>query len=378
MSNRSNKIWTMRRIPPTNSAEGNTQAGEVLIYGTLSEDKWWEDDVTPTQFREDLKALGDITELHVRINSYGGHVSAGAAIYATLKQHPANVIVHIDGFALSAASVVAMAGDTVIMPGNAMMMIHNPATISWGDANALRKEADALDKMRDAMIAVYADKTGLEHDVLAKYLDEETWLNADEAVELGFADVVEAPLMAVACVKPGVVAVNGMEFDLTSYRNTPPVLLGKINKEEKTLGDKNNSNTPATGSAAPVATPTPAPTATPIDRDAVFAEGRTAGVAAERARQKAIDELAVPGMEEVIAKAKYETGDSAETVAMAIVRAQKQAGTLAFNERKTDAEDSGVNDVPASATDDGIAAGEKTGEKSKALNDAIKKARGIE
>src|SRR5690606_28973282 len=118
----------------------------------------------PKQFREDLDRLGDIKELLVYINSPGGDVFAGQAIYSMLKRHPAKVTVYVDGLAASAASIVAMAGDRVIMPRNAMMMIHRPWTIVAGNAETLRRVADDLEKVGESLLAVYETKTGMERE----------------------------------------------------------------------------------------------------------------------------------------------------------------------------------------------------------------------
>ncbi|GHV50391.1 hypothetical protein FACS1894216_02510 [Synergistales bacterium] len=363
------KFWTIQRNKTRNSAENEENIGEVLIYGDIYEGAW-DDTVSPKAFHEELKALGDISRLHVRINSYGGHISAGMAIYSLLKQQTARVTVHIDGFALSAASVVAMAGDTVIMPGNAMMMIHNPWNITMGDSNVFRKEADVLDKMREAMIAAYTDKTGLGHDELVAMLDAETWLTAKEAVELGFADIEEAPILAAARVEKGVYSFGGRAFDLSKYRNPPEALIKKTETEENalTLNDKE-----------PAKNAVPAPQAKAPDEEitAAHAKGKEEGIAEERARHKAIDELAVIGTEDVIAKAKYETGASAETVAVEIVRAQKKMGMSSLADRKEDAEASGVNNVTAAMTGDGIGTGDSAESAAKALNTEMKKRRGI-
>jgi len=180
------RFWEMNKTRIKNEAGESEEIGEILVYGPISEDSWWGDEVTPKEFRDDLKTLGDVKNIQVRINSYGGHVSAGTAIYSLLKQHPANVTAFVDGFALSAASVIAMAGDKIVMPGNAMMMIHNPSSVAVGDSHEMRKVADILDKIREAMLSAYMQKTGLAKDELINLLDEETWMTADEAKERGF------------------------------------------------------------------------------------------------------------------------------------------------------------------------------------------------
>jgi ATP-dependent protease ClpP protease subunit len=374
-------FWTMKANRVKNDSGEDELLGEVLIYGDISEDPQWWDELTPKTFRESLKLLGDVKRIDVHINSYGGFVSAGAAIYSILKQQTAEVVVHIDGFALSAASVIAMAGDTVVMPGNAVIMIHNPSIYSVGDANQLRKDADTLDKLREAMVAAYTGKTGLSRDEIIEMLDAETWLTADEAVEKGFADVVAEPLMAVAHVKANVIAVNGQVFDLSRYKKPPISLLKNNEMEGNDLVNKDKTH--VTPDANPASQPvnqettaqTIAPTAETIvpatDRDAIFAEA----VASERARLAALDELAVPGAEDLIAQAK-QSGALPHDVAIEIIKAQKKPGTVAFNARQADAANSGVNNLAAAATGDGIGAGPGDNPAA-ALNSEIRNRRGI-
>lgn len=358
----------MKTAKAKNEDGSEDVVGEIRIYGYIVEDAWWDEDSTPKSFVDELKALGDVKTLHVHINSYGGHVSAGSAIYSILKQHQAKVVVHVDGFALSAASVVAMAGDTVIMPGNSMLMIHNPTIRVMGDSRDLRKEADVLDKTRDSMIAAYNGKTGISRDELIRMLDDETWMTADEAVAKGFADVAAEPLMAAASVRPGVLAMNGTEFDLTGYRNVPEKL--KKEMEGKNLTKPNETAAPA---APSLTLPQNAP-AVPGEGSAA-AEEISKAVSAERERMKALDELSVPGAEGLIAKAKYETGASPEQVALEIVRASKKAGLDAFGERKSDADASGVNSLSATNLGAGTDKAGISSEKAKALKGAIEKGR---
>lgn len=220
MTRRNNrKFWQIR-------AATEPGAGELLLYGEIADSTWWGDEVTPRQFREDLQALGDIKELRVYINSPGGDVFAGSAIYSILKRHSARKLVYVDGLAASAASLIAMAGDKITMPVNAMMMVHNPWMIVIGDAPTMRKAADDLDKIRESMIAVYQARTGLDQAKIVELLDAETWMTAEEAVKLSFADEVEEVKQVAASVAgPGRLVVNGLEIDLSKYRNPPKLLL---------------------------------------------------------------------------------------------------------------------------------------------------------
>lgn len=180
------KFWNFIK----NDAE-NT--GDLMLYGDISSsESWWGDEVTPKQFKQDLDALGNISTLNVYINSPGGDVFAGQAIHSMLKRHKATVNVYIDGLAASIASVIAMAGDKVIIPSNAMMMIHNAWTIGMGNANDFRKLADDMDKINASIKTTYLNKAkNIDEAKLTELMDVETWLNAQDAVDYGFADEIE-------------------------------------------------------------------------------------------------------------------------------------------------------------------------------------------
>lgn len=197
--------------------------GELTLYGPFNSDPpWLDDEITPKRFKQELDALGEIKQLRVMINSDGGDVFAGQAIHSMLARHPAKVTVYIDGLAASIASIVAMAGDTVIMPKNAMMMIHDPWTIGIGNARDFRKLADTLDHIRESMLAAYENKTQMERGKLINMLNAETWMTAEEAVEMGFADEIEeSKKIAASLIKPGLVEINGQRFDISKFKNPP-------------------------------------------------------------------------------------------------------------------------------------------------------------
>jgi len=173
-------------------AKADQKTAEISIYDEIG---YW--GVTAKQFIGDLKAL-DATTIKLAINSPGGAVFDALAIYNALRQHPAAVEVTIMGVAASAASVIAMAGDTIVMPENAFMMIHNPLNLAYGNADDLREMADVLDKIGASLIGIYAKRTGLPEDEIKALLDAETWLNAEEAVTKGFADELQAELKVAA------------------------------------------------------------------------------------------------------------------------------------------------------------------------------------
>ena len=160
----------------------------LFLNGTIAEDSWFDDDVTPQMFKEELMdGNGNIT---VWINSPGGDCVAAAQIYNMLREYESKVTVKIDGIAASAASVIAMAGDTVLMSPVSMMMIHNPMTIAFGDSGEMQRAIDMLSSVKDSIINAYELKTGLSRTKLAHLMDAETWMDAGKAVELGFADEI--------------------------------------------------------------------------------------------------------------------------------------------------------------------------------------------
>lgn len=187
-------------------------SAEIYIYGPIGE-SWFGDGVSANQFRQDLSALGAVKTLDVRINSEGGDVFDGQAIYNLLVQHPATVAVHIDGLAASTASFIAMAGKTIEIGESAFMMIHGPSGGCFGPAGEMRRTADLLDSVSTAMCKLYCDRTGQTMAAVKKMMDAETWMSGTEAVAEGFADKCVANMAVAACI-----------LDPTRYRHLPTPL----------------------------------------------------------------------------------------------------------------------------------------------------------
>ena len=169
--------------------QASEQEERVLeLYGTIAEESWFDDDVTPQMFRNELfSGKGPIT---LWINSPGGDCIAASQIYTMLMDYPDEVTVKIDGIAASAASVIAMAGTKVLMAPTALIMIHNPATITMGDHEDMKRAIEMLDEVKESIINAYEIKTGVSRIKLSHLMDAETWMNANKAIELGFADDV--------------------------------------------------------------------------------------------------------------------------------------------------------------------------------------------
>ena len=183
------KFWNWKSRKIRDQASGEEVNERVLfLNGTIAEESWFDDDVTPALFREELNAgTGNIT---VWINSPGGDCVAAAQIYNMLMDYKGDVTVKIDGIAASAASVIAMAGTKVLMSPVSMMMIHNPATNAFGAKAELQKAINMLAEVKESIMNAYEIKSGLSRHKISQLMDAETWMNAREAVKLGFADEI--------------------------------------------------------------------------------------------------------------------------------------------------------------------------------------------
>ncbi len=180
------KFWKWTNLAPE-TGQAEEEAERVLeLYGTIAEDSWFGDDVTPQMFRDELFAgKGPVT---IWLNSPGGDCIAASQIYSMLMDYKNDVTIKIDGIAASAASVIAMAGTKVLMAPTSLLMIHNPMTMAFGDYNEMQKAISMLDEVKESIINAYEIKTGMSRAKLAHLMDSETWMNANKAIELGFAD----------------------------------------------------------------------------------------------------------------------------------------------------------------------------------------------
>lgn len=180
-----NKSWFTASI--SDGAANISIYDEIGLYGINAKD-----------FAKEFKALGNIETINLHLNSPGGEVFDGLAIYSMLKRSSAYKNIYIDGLAASIASVIAMAGDNIIMPENAMMMIHDPSGFVVGTSKEMRDLADAMDKIKTAMISAYGSQTDLTRQEIADLMSKETWLTAQEAVDMGFATQIEKPIQMAA------------------------------------------------------------------------------------------------------------------------------------------------------------------------------------
>lgn len=211
----------------------------LFLNGTIAEDSWFDDDVTPQLFKDELlSGSGDVT---VWINSPGGDCVAAAQIYNMLVDYKGNVTVKIDGIAASAASVIAMAGTKVLMSPVSMLMIHNPMTIAYGSSEEMQRAISMLEEVKNSIMNAYEIKTGISRTKLSHLMDAETWMDANKAVELGFADEVitrsidienmEVPQVSMLYSKTAV--TNSLMDKLAEKCRTKQ----KVNNEQKIKAD---------------------------------------------------------------------------------------------------------------------------------------------
>ncbi len=205
-----------------NQTDANPSEERILeLYGTIAEESWFDDDITPKMFKDELFAsTGPVT---IWVNSPGGDCIAASQIYSMLMDYKNNVTVKIDGIAASAASVIAMAGTKVLMAPTAMMMIHNPVTEAFGDHTDMKKAIELLDEVKESIINAYEIKTGLSHTQLSHMMDETSWMNSKKAVELGFAD--------------GIITDEKIEPDIEGYsfsaKSTEKALINRLSSKAK-------------------------------------------------------------------------------------------------------------------------------------------------
>lgn len=182
----------------------------LWLYDAIVSDDYW-GGISAISFAKELTAITAPT-IHLRINSPGGDVFAARAMEQLMREHPSQIVAHIDGYAASAASYVALAADQVLIAAGAQYMIHKAWTVAWGNADEIKKTAALLDHIDASLVETYARETGQDPQQLADWMAAETWFNAEQAVQYGFADAIAGSEEAQALAA---------SWDLSAYRNAP-------------------------------------------------------------------------------------------------------------------------------------------------------------
>lgn len=319
--------------------EEEKNKGHIDLFGTIGED-WWSADggVTAAKVAKMFKDLDPNCDLDISVNSYGGDPYVGLAIKNMIEKHKGTVTIAVTGIAASAASLITSCVNAeTVMPTGSMLMIHNPWTYIYGNQIDLRKEADKLEKIAASMATVYKSKVKdkLTDEEIRSIMDAETWLSADEAVEKGFADRVDTLSAKVSALLKGkTLMIGGRCFNLGDAKAPPFYLLKgeKMATKEPSAaaslkdvnGDKGGEVKLTTVAELKVAYP-----------DLVKAAVDEA-LKAERQRMKDLDALRMPGNEQIVNKAKYETFADAGVCALEILTKEKQTRTQMHQSLKAD------------------------------------------
>lgn len=337
---KANKFWNF-------VAEAEESPAELILYGEIaSSESWWRDTVTPKKFSDELRALGEVSEIVVRINSGGGDVFAANAIYTRLKDHKAKITVKIDGWAASAATIIAMAGDTIQIPANGVFMIHDPkmGVIGYYGAEEFVKLSEELAVIKKSIINGYALKTGKDEAEISALMSNETWYDGEQAVENGFCNEIMFGEVNTEVENASHIVVNSVSIDLERYPAIPKMLLNSrasgclpyknevTNKTEKGVNEMEIKTVDGLKLAYP-------------ELVAKIAEN---AAETERKRIQAVESVSLPGFEEIVDKAKFETPATAETVAMLIIAEQKKQGNTYLNNLNEDVSESGADKITAS------------------------------
>lgn len=322
--------------------------------------------MTPRQFSDELNALGAVAEIVVRINSGGGDVFAANAIYTRLKDNKAKIIVKIDGWAGSAATIIAMAGDVIEIPGNGVFMVHDPKMGARGyfSAEDFKKAAEELNVIKQSIINGYALKTGKSTEEISAIMSAETWYDGKQAVDAGFCDRLMFEDAKTSVENMGKVVVNSVSMDLERFPNLSVSLLNRLTASAS--GGFSNTKNPTEQKRSEEVMDGIKDIKTPEGLRAAFPDLvkqiEDAATAAERKRIQDIEGVALAGFETIVNAAKFEKPVSAGDVATQIVAAQKKQSADYIAARNDDAQDSGAGDVGTGGKIEGAAGGGGTSE----------------
>ena len=347
------KFWNVMKNDEEKSAE-------LILYGSIGSDEYW-DDISDKAFKQDIENLGDVENITLHINSPGGSVFSAVAIANTLKNHKAKVTANIDGLAASAATIITSACDTVRMPKNALFMIHNPITFAYGNNQEMQKTVEMLDKVKNSIIETYLNKTKTDKETLSELMDNETWMNAEEAKEYGFIDEILDENVEKEVIENKLI-INNMAFDISRFKNFKE----KKNQEPRVINISVNS----TGSPEEIAdkfrdilnstenqkneggnmTLEELKNKFPELYNQIFNEGKEAGITKERERMREIDNLDVSNYSELVENAKYNDPVEASVLAVNILNKQKEERIKKLQNIKNDSQNNFTPPVPNNGT----------------------------
>lgn len=343
---KTNKFWNFM---------DNGDTAELQLFGTIqSEEDWWSDDcVTYRDFINELNGLGDKKSINVVIHSIGGDVFAANAIYSALAMNKATITGTIIGICASAATIVLMACDSRRIAKNAILMAHNPSVSLWGSyqADDLLKLAEVTNQVKKSIVAAYMERLDKTEEEINQLMDEESWYVGQEAVDAGFCDsVIEADFQSNVLANKFV--VNGIPYSFKNYveKFVPDNIRKKVRDLSGTFFDiskrtqKGNGKMEEENNTMTMISDVAGLRASYPQLCAKIADD---AVSAERARLRAIDEIAKGIPEDVLMKARYDEPVSAADLALAQMRANNAAGQQFLNNMISEMQDSGTAAVGA-------------------------------
>lgn len=352
-----NHFWQVKNLA------GND--AELILYGTISDTSWWGDEITPQQFIDDIKSLGSVDTLTVRINSGGGDVFAAQAIGAqidSLNKAGTKTVCRIDGLCASAATIIASHCSKVVANSDALYMIHLPSVYLFDacDENDLQAYLSELQAVKDSILQLYVKKTGKDLDELTDWMNATTWFTANEAKEDGFIDEVDEDAEPSQIEnRSGALFVNSVDTGLCMdeapesvkkalrkqrpFSNTQKPAAAPENEEEPKMAENLKPGAPA---APAITTVDALRTAYPDLVSQIENEAAQSATNTERARIKDIEDMTAPGDEQTAYDAKFgDKPQDAAAYAIACMKAQKAAGAKHAADAEDDAAKSGVNGV---------------------------------
>lgn len=364
------KFWQFRNMADSEA--------ELLLYGDISDTSWWGDEVTPKQFADDLKDLGTVSRITVRINSGGGDVFAAQTIGNLLEQNAAEAVAHIDGLCASAATIVACHCNKVEAAEDSTYMVHpvRMGLCGYVDAVTMQKYIDALSTIRENIVTLYAKKTGREKDEVAGWMDATSWWTGTQAKENGFVDELLGNENPVVENRNGVLFVNSVSMNMP-FNKAPQFVQNSLAAGgaasgfvDKTPGKPENKpcHKEDDDMANEIKTADDLRGAFPALVDQIEQEAAKRAVDDERKRIQDIEEMSLPGSEEMTNEAKFTKPMSASDYAMAMVKNAKNQGAAYLANAADDAKNSGAGgvqneDTPTPKTDEFMDALKSAGKK---------------
>lgn len=342
------------------------QANEALparldLFGVIG-GGFWEEGFDESSFKKAMSVVKETQPLDIYLNSPGGSVFAGIAILNLLKQHKGAIRIYVMGIAASAATLITSAPNArVIMPTGSMLMVHAPRLyVGLSTAQELKDAGIALEKIEESVKQIYVEKTGMKAEDLAEMISHETYMTAAEAVAKGFADEVDTTQKVENVVSDNVVMFAGIPVQMSLFDKAPQDFLNKLNFDVAQTQKKSILNQNEEVAMTLEEIKAQHPDLYKQIRDEGREEGVKAGMAQERNRIKAIEDMALAGHEDLVAKTKFETGMTAEQLAVEMIKAEKQKKATITQQRTADAEElkgigsatASVDPIPTASADD--------------------------